>query len=411
MNYLPATSFPSLQGKRIVLGVTGGIAAYKSAELVRQLQKNGASVRVVMTEAACEFVQPLTFQALTGQEVSVSQWAQNGGERGMPHIDLGRWADVFLVAPCTANTMAKIALGQADNLLTNLILARNCPLAIAPAMNVEMWNNPATQRNLKVLEADGIAIFGPGIGEQACGEVGAGRMLEPHEIVLEMARLLTRQSLKGKSVLLTAGPTLEAIDPVRAITNHSSGKMGYSLALACWLQGAKVSVVAGPTSLAPLYGVSTRNIQSAREMYDAVTSHLDKNQVDLFCGVAAVADYGVSNPSSHKQKKSDSNVIGLNIEFYLNPDILATVGTHSKSTGNPAKVLGFAAETHDLEAYAQAKLVSKNADYIIGNLATQAMGADENKVSIYSASSPSPVHIAQTDKLTACLEILKHITI
>ncbi|HEX4879847.1 MAG TPA: bifunctional phosphopantothenoylcysteine decarboxylase/phosphopantothenate--cysteine ligase CoaBC, partial [Limnobacter sp.] len=284
---------PGLQNLRLVLGVCGGIAAYKAAELIRLLVKQGCKVQVVMTPAATQFVAPLTFQALSGNSVHVSQWPEGNRDRGMPHIDISRVADFMLIAPCTANSIAKYAHGLADNLLDNLVLARNCPMAVAPAMNVEMWNNPATQRNLRQLRADGVHVFGPASGEQACGEVGEGRMLEATELVLELARAVAPKPLAGKSVLITAGPTFEPIDPVRGITNRSSGKMGYALAQAAWLLGAQVRVVSGPTALPPPYGCEVVNVQSAKQMHGAVMQHLSAS--DCFVGVAAVADYGIKN--------------------------------------------------------------------------------------------------------------------
>lgn len=407
MNFMPAGGLPSLNNKHIILGVTGGIAAYKSAELARQLIKQGAQVQVVMTESAREFVQPLTFQALTGKPVHISQWQQDGTDRGMPHIDLGRWADIFLIAPCTANTLAKVASGQAGNLLENLLLAKNCPAALAPAMNVEMWNNASTQRNLKQLQEDGYFILGPGVGEQACGETGAGRMLEPEELVFEMARLLSPQNWNHKTVLITAGPTQEAIDPVRAITNNSSGKMGYSMALAAWLQGASVHLVSGPTAQPLPYGVKCTSVKTAREMNEAVQSELRTKTIDVFCGVAAVADYTVKNPSEHKQKKSDDGRVGLDLEFELNPDILASVGRLKEQHSNPKKVVGFAAETRDLDTYAQKKLESKKADFIVGNLAQNAMGSDQNELSVFQKGHTQPVAILNGDKLDVSLKLFE----
>lgn len=407
MNFMPPSGLPSLRDKHIILGVTGGIAAYKAAELVRQLIKQGAQVQVVMTDAACEFVQPLTFQALTGKPVHISQWERNGSQRGMPHIDLGRWADIFLIAPCTANTLAKISSGQAGNLLENLLLARNCPAALAPAMNVEMWNNPATQRNVAQARADGYKILGPAAGEQACGETGAGRMLEPEELVFELAKLLTPQQWHGKRILLTAGPTQESIDPIRALTNQSSGKTGYCMALAAWLQGADVHLISGPTSLAYPYGIQLTSVKTARQMYEATLTVLSEAPIDLFCAVAAVADYAIKNPSTHKQKKSNDKPVGLELEFELNPDILAAVGEHKETHQNPKQVLGFAAETQNLEVYAQNKLASKKADFIVGNLAQHTMGSDQNELSIYKKGQAHAVSIIKGDKLGTSLQLFE----
>ena len=397
---------PGLNQLRVVLGVCGGIAAYKSAELVRLLMKQGCSVQVVMTESATRFIAPLTFQALSGKPVHVSQWPTGANDRGMPHIDISRQADFLLVAPCTANSLAKYTHGFADNLLDNLVLARNCPLAVVPAMNVEMWNNPATQRNLEQLQADGVHVFGPAAGEQACGEVGSGRMQEPFEIVLELARAVNPKPLAGKSVLLTAGPTFEAIDPVRGITNRSSGKMGYALAQAAWLLGAEVTLVSGPTALPAPYGARMLQVQSARQMHAAVFTHLE--QADLFIGVAAVADYGIKNPSLSKQKKQEGQPAGLNMEFELTPDILAEVGQLASQRANPLTVVGFAAETENLDEYATRKLASKKAHFIVGNLAQDALGADLSELTLYSPTE-APIRLERMSKLQSAQALLAHL--
>lgn len=404
MNKTELPQLPNLNGKRIVLGVCGGIAAYKSAELVRLLSKQGCGIQVVMTPSATQFVTPLTFQALSGKPVHVSQWPEGAADRGMPHIDISRSCDFLLIAPCTANSMAKYANGLADNLLDNLVLARNCPMAIAPAMNVEMWNNPTTQRNLTQVQNDGIHVFGPAAGEQACGEVGQGRMLEPEEIVYELARALGPKPLGGKHVLLTAGPTFEAIDPVRGITNRSSGKMGYALAQAAQLLGARVTLVSGPTALAAPHGVHTLQVQGAREMHAAVMNRID--DADLFIGVAAVADYGVKNPSAHKQKKNANSDAGLHIEFELNPDILADVGQLASTRTKPLTVVGFAAETQNLDEYASTKLAKKKAHFIVGNLAQHTLGADDVQLSLYSRNKP-PVQLNKSMKLQAAISLLE----
>jgi len=397
---------PGLNQLHLVLGVCGGIAAYKSAELVRLLIKQGSDVQVVMTESATRFIAPLTFQALSGKPVHVSQWPEGNNDRGMPHIDISRQADFLLVAPCTANSMAKYAHGFADNLLDNLVLARNCPLAIAPAMNVEMWNNPATQRNVARLRADGVQVFGPASGEQACGEVGSGRMLEPFEIVLELARAIHAKPLAGKKLLLTAGPTFEAIDPVRGITNRSSGKMGYALAQAAWLMGAEVTLVSGPTALPSPYGVRLHNVHSARQMHQAVFRQID--EADLFIGVAAVADYGIRNPSASKQKKVEGQPAGLDMEFELNPDILAEVGQLARQRTKPLQVVGFAAETENLDQYASQKLQKKKADLIVGNLAQDALGGDLSELTLYSPDAP-PLRLERMPKLQSAQAILTRI--
>lgn len=397
---------PGLNELRVVLGVCGGIAAYKSAELVRLLIKQGCDVQVVMTESATRFIAPLTFQALSGKPVHVSQWPAGNNDRGMPHIDISRQADFLLIAPCTANSIAKYAHGFADNLLDNLVLARNCPLAVAPAMNVEMWNNPATLRNVARLQADGVHVFGPAAGEQACGEIGSGRMLEPFEIVLELARAVAPKPFAGKKILITAGPTFEAIDPVRGITNRSSGKMGYALTQAAWLLGAEVTLVSGPTALPAPYGARMLQVQSARQMHAAVFTHLE--QADLFIGVAAVADYGIKNPSAHKQKKVEGQPPGLNMEFELNPDILAEVGQLASQRANPLTVVGFAAETENLDEYATRKLASKKAHFIVGNLAQDALGADLSELTLYSPTE-APIRLERMSKLQSAQALLAHL--
>lgn len=402
---------PGLSQLRVVLGVCGGVAAYKSAELVRLLVKQGCDVQVVMTESATQFIAPLTFQALSGKAVHVSQWpaehADKNMGRGMPHIDISRHADFLLIAPCTANSMAKYAHGFADNLLDNLVLARNCPLAIAPAMNVEMWNNPATQRNVTQLKNDGVHVFGPAAGEQACGEVGSGRMLEPFEVVLELARTVNPKPLAGRKVLLTAGPTFEAIDPVRGITNRSSGKMGYALAQAAWFMGAEVTLISGPTALPAPYGARVHNTQSAKQMHAAVFSQIEQN--DLFIGVAAVADYGIKNPSAQKQKKQGDQPSGLHMEFELNPDILAEVGRLASTREKPLTVVGFAAETENLDEYASQKLDNKKAHFIIGNLAQHALGEESTELTIYSRKF-NPEHLNKMNKLQAAMAVLNIIS-
>lgn len=407
MSPVELPQLPGLNQLRVVLGVCGGIAAYKSAELLRLLIKQGCDVQVVMTESATRFIAPLTFQALSGKPVHVSQWPTGSSDRGMPHIDISRKADFLLVAPCTANSLAKYAHGFADNLLDNLVLARNCALGVAPAMNVEMWNNPATQRNLDQLSRDGVHVFGPAAGEQACGEFGSGRMLEPFEIVLELARAVNPKPLAGKQVLLTAGPTFEAIDPVRGITNRSSGKMGYALAQAAWLMGAKVSLVSGPTALPAPYGARLIQVQSAKQMHAAVFSQI--SEVNLFVGVAAVADYGIKNPSSQKQKKAQNQATGLTMEFELNPDILAEVGELASTRQKSLTVVGFAAETEQLDEYAEKKLISKKAHFIVGNLAQHALGTDTTALTIYSRPA-NPHRLPQMDKLQASQAVLTFIS-
>ena len=335
-----------LKGKRIVLGVTGGIAAYKAAELVRLLGKQGADVQVAMTEGATHFVTATTFQALSGKPVFTDQWDARM-PNAMAHIDLSRQADLILIAPASADFMARIAHGMADDLLATMVLARDCPLLLAPAMNRQMWENPATQRNVAQLLADGVQIIGPASGEQACGEVGAGRMLEPEEILEEVIAFFTPKVLAGRKVLLTAGPTFEAIDPVRGITNLSSGRMGYALARAARQAGAEVTLVSGPVALAAPQGVSRINVRSALEMHAAVLAQAAAS--DIFIAVAAVADYRVANAAEHKLKKDTGGMPP--IELVENPDILAEVAA---LPGGPFCV-GFAAESRNLEEYAQTK--------------------------------------------------------
>lgn len=351
----------TLTNKRVLLGVTGGIAAYKSAELVRRLQDQGADVRVVMTRAAAEFITPLTLQALSQNPVH-TELLDSETESAMGHIELARWADLVLVAPATADFMARLVAGRGDDLLTTLCLAAECPLAVAPAMNQAMWANPSTQQNCTSLADRGIHLFGPGAGLQACGETGLGRMLDIEEIVIQTAGLFTSGVLAGRRVLITAGPTREAIDPVRFITNHSSGKQGYALATAAIEAGASVTIVSGPTHLAPPDRANCVFVTSTNEMHNAVQEAV--LDVDIFIGVAAVADYRPVSVSEQKIKKSaaPSNK-GITLELVENPDIIATV---ANSEPKPFTI-GFAAETENIIEYARQKLVAKNLDMIIAN--------------------------------------------
>ena len=329
-----------LAGKRIVLGVTGGIAAYKAAELVRLLIKEGASVHVVMSEAATHFVTPVTFQALSGKLVFTDQWDPRVANN-MAHIDLSREADALLVAPASADFLAKLAGGLADDLLTTLVLARDCPLLVAPAMNRQMWENPATRRNIAVLRSDGVGVIGPACGDQACGETGPGRMLEPEEIVDETIAHFQPQLLAGKRLLLTAGPTFEAIDPVRGITNLSSGKMGYAIARAAREAGAQVTLVSGPVSLPCPRGVTRISVTSALQMHAAVLGQVADN--DVFVAVAAVADYRPAEPLDQKIKKA-AQAAPPAIELVQNPDILGEIA----ALPAPPLCVGFAAESEKL---------------------------------------------------------------
>jgi len=366
----------TLTGKRILLGLTGGIAAYKSAELARRLVKAGNDVRVVMTEASTRFITPVTMQALTGQPVWCDLW-DAGVADNMGHIELSRDRELIVVAPASADFLAKLANGLADDLLSTLCVARRCPLLVAPAMNVEMWQNAATQRNVAKLRGDGVAFAGPAAGDQACGEVGLGRMLEPAEIASEIDALLGPKALTGRRVLVTAGPTEEPIDPVRAITNGSSGKMGYAVARAAQEAGADVTLVSGPVSLATPAGVARIDVRTAQEMFDAVKKAV--SQSDVFISVAAVADYRVKTPSASKIKKANGKPVTLELEE--NPDILAYVA----GMKDAPFCVGFAAESEDLEKNAMEKRAKKKVPVIAANLATQAIGSDENAIQLYDA--------------------------
>ena len=358
--------------KRLLLGITGGIAAYKAAELARLLTQTGIDVQVVMTQSACRFVGPVTFQSLTGNPVYSDLWETNAVQN-MAHINLSRHVDMILVAPASADFIARLANGLADDLLTTLCLARDCPLMIAPAMNRQMWENTATQRNLALLRLDGIKIVGPASGEQACGEIGMGRMLEASELA-ETVRVAFQEanSLADKNVLVTAGPTFEAIDAVRGITNKSSGKMGYAIARAAVEAGAKVVLVSGPTCLAPPVVDKLIHVMSADDMLHAVQAEI--SQTDIFISVAAVADYRVAKISPRKIKKSDKKP--LSIELIPNTDILMTVASLPK----PPFCVGFAAETEDLEKNAEMKRRKKNLPLLVANLAQDALGSDESEL-------------------------------
>jgi phosphopantothenoylcysteine decarboxylase/phosphopantothenate--cysteine ligase len=370
-----------LTGKKIVLGLTGGVACYKAAELTRALTKAGAAVQVVMTAGAAHFITAVTMQALSGNTVYSDQWDARIANN-MPHIDLTRDADAILIVPCSADFMSKLAHGACDDLLSTLCLARpaGLPLLIAPAMNVEMWQNPATQRNAAQLRADGIRLLGPDSGAQACGEIGMGRMLEAEQILQLTIALFTPKLLAGKRVLLTAGPTFEAIDPVRGITNLSSGKMGYALARAALYAGADVTLVSGPTALTPPDGALFIPVQTAREMHQAVMSQIAGQQI--FIAVAAVADWHVVNASAQKLKKSGTpEQVGIApaLQFALNPDILAEVA----ALPSPPFCVGFAAESENLPAYGEAKRQKKNVPLLVGNIAQAAFGQDQNTLTLF----------------------------
>ncbi len=360
------------KNKSIVLGITGGIAAYKAAELVRLLVKANVDVQVVMTEAACQFITPVTMQALSGKPVFKDMWDASIAN-GMPHIELSRAADAIVIAPASADFIAKLAHGRADDLLSTLCLARDCPLLVAPAMNKQMWENPATQRNIAQLNTDGINILGPGSGEQACGEIGLGRMLEPEDLFNLIQAQFQPKILKGKKILVTAGATLEMIDPVRAITNLSSGKMGYAIAQAAFEMGADVTLVSGASALKPPLGVKFVSATNADSMYLSVMQNIAAQ--DIFISVAAVADYSPVETSAQKIKKSKSS---LTIELKQNKDILAEVA----SLPNPPFCVGFAAESEHLLEYAEAKRKSKRLPLIVANLMSDSMGQDENSVTL-----------------------------
>jgi phosphopantothenoylcysteine decarboxylase/phosphopantothenate--cysteine ligase len=370
-----------LVNKRVLLGVSGGIAAYKSAELVRRLRDAGAEVRVVMTQAAREFITPLTLQALSGHPVH-GDLLDPAAEAAMGHIELARWADLVLIAPATADLMARLAQGRGDDLLTTLVLASDAPLAIAPAMNQAMWRDQATQANLDLLQGRGVRVFGPGAGEQACGDVGPGRMLDPTEIALLASDCFERGLLTGKHVLINAGPTREAIDPVRYISNHSSGKMGFALAEAAAEAGARVTLVAGPVNLTTPPRVTRVDVTSALEMQAACEAALP---ADLFIASAAVADYRPVACAPNKLKKEPHSNHGMTLELVPNPDILAGIASHALRPW----CVGFAAETHDVLSYAADKLKRKNLDMIIANdVSAPGIGfnSDDNAVTLIDRS-------------------------
>jgi phosphopantothenoylcysteine decarboxylase / phosphopantothenate---cysteine ligase len=388
--------------KKILLGLTGGIAAYKAAELVRLLIKADFDVQVVMTESACQFITPVTMQALSGKPVFTGMW-DSTIDNGMPHIELSRDADAILIAPATAEFVAKLLHGRADDLLSTLCLARDCPLLVAPAMNKQMWENPATQRNFAQLVADKITVLGPGSGDQACGEVGLGRMLEPEELMRDINAFFTPKILAGKRILITAGATLEMIDPVRAITNLSSGKMGYSLAQAAADMGAEVTLVSGATALTAPANVKNIVATSAEKMYQAVMKNIDKQ--DIFIGVAAVADFTPAQPNAQKIKKSDPSLLNkpLTLNLVKTKDILADVA----SLPNAPFCVGFAAESEHLIEYATAKRKAKKLPLIVANDVTSAMGSDDNSVTLIDDAGAHA--LPKSDKKTVAHGILKHI--
>ena len=367
----------TLAGKHIVLGLSGGIAAYKSAELCRALVKAGVTVQVVMTSAAEQFMTAVTLQALSGRPVYTSQWDAREANN-MAHINLSRGADAIVVAPASADFLSKLLHGGADELLSLLCLARpidQVPLIVAPAMNREMWSNPATQRNVAQLKADGVHVLDVGQGDQACGETGDGRMLEAEEILEDLQAFFTPKLLAGKTVLVTAGPTYEAMDPVRGITNLSSGKMGFALARAARMAGAQVNLVSGPVHLATPRGVHRWDVQSARQMLDAVQQHVDAAQV--FISTAAVADWRPETQAEQKIKKAGSDRTPT-LTFVENPDILATVAQQPRALSGELFCVGFAAESHDLLAHTTAKRLRKGVPLLVGNIGPATFGQDDN---------------------------------
>ncbi|MBR0568679.1 bifunctional phosphopantothenoylcysteine decarboxylase/phosphopantothenate--cysteine ligase CoaBC [Azoarcus sp. L1K30] len=385
-----------LQGRKLVLGVTGGVAAYKAAELVRLLGKAGADVHVVLTEGGARFVTAVTFQALSGNPVWTDLWDPRM-DNNMAHIDLVRGADAVLIAPATADCLARLAQGRADDLLSTLCLARDVPLLVAPAMNRQMWEHPATQRNVACLAGDGVTIVGPAAGEQACGETGMGRMLEPEELFEAVIAFFVPKRLAGRKVVMTAGPTYEAIDPVRAITNTSSGKMGYAIAAACARAGAEVVLVSGPVALPVPAGVKRVDVRSALDMRAAVFDALPG--ADVFVGVAAVADYRPMLAAEHKIKKSGEQ---MSITLTPNPDILAEVAALSDAPF----CVGFAAESRDLDAYAEGKRANKKLPMLVGNLVADGLGGDDNTVVLYDDAGRHPLPRAAKADLAA--QIVDH---
>ncbi len=364
-----------LANKRIVLGLTGGIACYKVAEFLRRAQDEGVTVDVVMTEAATQFITPVTMQALSGRPVFQDTW-DSRVPNNMAHINLTRGADAILIAPASTDFIARLAQGMANDLLSTLCIAKGaCPLLVAPAMNREMWLHPATQRNIALLQSDGATVLGPAEGSQACGETGSGRMLEPLELLEALIDFFQPKQLAGKRVVITAGPTSEDIDPVRVITNRSSGKMGYAIARAAREAGAQVVLISGPTALPSPYRIARIDVRSAQQMHAAVMNEVQA--ADIFISVAAVADWRVANASAHKLKKQAGQPPA--IEFTPNPDILAEVA----ALPDGPWCVGFAAETENLSEHAQAKRLRKGVPLLVGNLAQQAMEADDTALVLF----------------------------
>lgn len=384
--------------RAIVLGITGGIAAYKAAELVRLLVQQQYNVQVVMTEAACQFITPITMQVLSGNPVFINMW-DNAIPNGMPHIELSRQADAILIAPASADFIAKLVHGRADDLLSTLCLARNCPLLVAPAMNKQMWENPATQRNIAQLITDGISVLGPAAGEQACGEVGLGRMLEPQALMQAVTKHFTPKLLQGKRILITAGATLEHIDPVRAITNLSSGKMGYAIAQVAVDMGAEVTLVSGHSALPAPDNLAFIKSLDAKSMYQAVMQQIAKQ--DVFIAVAAVSDYSPAQISPQKIKKSEDT---LTLNLLKNKDILADVA----SLPNAPFCVGFAAETEQVIEHATQKRIAKKLPLMVANDVSIAMGQDHNQVTLIDDSGTHTMPTA--NKSEVAYFILQHLS-
>jgi phosphopantothenoylcysteine decarboxylase/phosphopantothenate--cysteine ligase len=403
-----------LEQKNVLLGISGGIAAYKTPDLVRKFIAQGANVRVVMTDSAKEFVSPLALQAVSGNKISNSLLDEDA-EAAMGHIELARWADIFVIAPATANIMAKLTHGLADDLLTTLALATAAPIAIAPAMNQQMWAAPATTENLHKLQHRGVLQIGPASGEQACGDIGYGRMSEPEDIVTFVANYLAGQTnneeisneqinhppslFAGKKIMITAGPTREALDPVRYISNHSSGKMGYAIAEAAKKMGAEVTLVSGPVNISPPANIKLVSVISAQEMHDAVMAHIQTQ--DIFIGCAAVADFKLTDIPTHKVKKKDGL---LTLTFEQNPDILKTVA----GLANPPFTLGFAAETHDVEAYAKSKLERKKLNMIAANdVSSSSLGFNSDRNALTVITKNHKINLPAASKYALAIELLK----
>ncbi len=390
----------SLAKKRLLLGITGGVAAYKAAELARILTQAGIDVQTVMTESACRFVGPITFQSLTGNPVFTDLWTTNA-DNNMAHINLTRNVDAILVAPASADFIARVAGGMADDLLATLCLARDCPLMLAPAMNRQMWENPATQRNLSLVQNDGITIHGPANGEQACGEIGMGRMLETCELAAAVQAVLQPKLLQGINVLITAGPTFEAIDAVRGITNISSGKMGYAVARAALEAGANVTLISGPSCLTAPAVAKLLNVMSASDMFNAVKKEIQHAQTDIFISVAAVADYRAAKVSKQKIKKTEDK---LTLLLEPNPDILSYVS----NLPEPPFCVGFSAETEELEKNAQIKRKKKKLPLIVANLAQEAIGADESALILFDDAGKH--YLPKALKIVQAQHLIKHIS-